>query len=55
MKVMSRVDPETSRTYINIVLTEDEVKRLVDGKVVSVEDPHLVVQIVGYGQEEENV
>ena len=53
MKVMSRCEPETNKTFINVILTEREVEQLVSGNVVSVDDANLQVQIVGYGEEDE--
>lgn len=52
MKVQSRLELESSKTFINVVLTELELLELYEGKVVSIDDEHLQVQIVGYGEEE---
>ncbi len=51
MKVMSRFDTEHNKTHINIVLKNEEIERLKDGKVVSIDDQDIQVQIVGYGDE----
>jgi len=52
MKILAKriVEPE-DRVAINLVLTENEVKRLVAGDVVSGEAEDIFVQIVGYGEE----
>lgn len=51
MKIMTRQDIKTGKVFVNIVLTEDELERLVDGKVVNGELPEVSIQIVGYGEE----
>lgn len=37
---------ETNQLFVNIVLTQEEVKKLVNGKVVNDEKPEIAVQIV---------
>lgn len=49
MKIMT--EPE-QKVIVNLVLTENEVKRLVAGDVVSGEEEAVFVQIVGYGDED---
>lgn len=52
MKVMAKkiIEPE-EKVVVNLVLTENEVKRLAAGDVVSGEEEYIFVQIVGYGDE----
>ena len=52
MKIMGRREVETNQLFVNIVLTKEEVEKLIDGKVVSDETPEIAVQIVGYGDEQ---
>lgn len=49
MQVMSKVDVATGRYFVDIILTNIEVTKLADGKVVTTELPEINVQIVGYG------
>lgn len=53
MKIMSRREIESNQLFVNIVLTEEEVKKLIDGKVVSDAKPEIAIQIVGYGDEKD--
>ena len=52
MKILAKriVEPE-EKVVINLVLTENEIKRLVAGDVVSGEEEDVFVQIVGYGDD----
>lgn len=53
MKAIARKEMQgKERVFINIVLTEKDTDRLVDGKVVNYEDDEKVIQIVGYGEDE---
>ena len=52
MKIMSKQEIKTGKIFVNLILTKEEVKRLIDGKVINGEDSHLAIQIVGYGEEE---
>jgi len=54
MKIMSRQDITTGKIFANLVLTKEEVERLIDGKVIAGEEPLLFIQIVGYGEEVED-
>lgn len=51
MKIVARQEVLNHKVFVNIVLTEDEVGKLVDGKVVNGELPDVAIQIVGYGEE----
>ena len=51
MNIMTKQDIKTGQVVADIVLTEKEVKKLVDGKIVTGDQPKLAVQIVGYGDE----
>ena len=51
MKIMSRREIETNQLFVNIVLTKEEVAKLIDGKVIRDEKPEIAIQIVGYGNE----
>ncbi len=53
MKAISRVELSSGKIFINVVLTEEETKHLIEGNVVSFEDSHLNIQVVGYGEESE--
>jgi len=53
MKIESRQDLNTGKIFADIILTEEEVKKLIDGKVVKGEVPNLAIQIVGYGEEKD--
>ncbi len=56
MKANARKEMQgKERVFINIVLTEAEANKIVDGKVVNYEDDEKVIQIVGYGDEPEPV
>ena len=52
MKIMSRQDIKTGRIFVNLVLTKEEVEKVITGGVVDGEDWHLAIQIVGYGEED---
>lgn len=52
MKILSRQDIRTGKIFVNIVLTNKEALRIIDGKVVNGEEPYLSIQIVGYGEDE---
>lgn len=52
LKILSRQELSTGKIFVNIILTEEEVKRLISGKVINGEEPMLSIQIVGYGEEE---
>ena len=51
MKILSRQEVKTGKIFVNLVLTKEEVEKLVAGKIVNSEDEHLSIQIVGYGDE----
>ncbi|KKM07919.1 hypothetical protein LCGC14_1729070 [marine sediment metagenome] len=51
MRVMNKVETETGKVFINIILTEKEVDQLEDGETIKIDDENLNVQIVGYGGE----
>ena len=51
MKIESRQDLKTGKIFVNIILTEEEALRIIDGKVVSGEEQYLAIRIVGYGEE----
>ena len=46
MKIMSRREIESNQLFVNIVLTKEEVEKLVAGNVVNDEKPEIAVQIV---------
>lgn len=52
MKILSRQELKTGKIFVNIILTNKEALRIIDGKVVNGEEPYLAIQIVGYGEEE---
>ena len=52
MKILSRQELSTGKIFVNLVLTKEEVERLIAGKVITGEEPLLAIQIVGYGEEE---
>lgn len=51
MEVLSRQDVSTGKIFANIILTKEEVEKLIAGGVVSGQEPQLAIQIVGYGDE----
>lgn len=53
MKILSRQDIKTGKIFVDIILTEKEVAKLIEGKVVNGELPEVAIQIVGYGDEKE--
>ena len=51
MKILTRQE-ELGKIFVNIVLTNEEALRIIDGRVVSEELPEIHIQIVGYGEDE---
>ncbi len=51
MKIMSRQEIATGKIFVSLVLTKEEVERLIAGGVITGEEPLLAIQIVGFGDE----
>lgn len=51
MEIMTKQDIVTGQVFANVVLTEEEVEKLVKGKVVNGDVPEVSIQIVGYGDD----
>ncbi len=46
MIIQSRYDIETNKTFINVILNQEELERLVGDKVISMDDHFILCQII---------
>jgi len=51
MNILTRQDVKTGKIFVDIILTEKEVAKLIEGKLIKGESPQVALQIVGYGDE----